>query len=573
MRLISLGANQPSFKTIHFNPFGVSLILGKGSKGKDSGGSNGSGKTLALELLHLCLGCDTNSIPAEVRQHLADWRFKLEFSANGSDHVITRRGDGQEIILDDEALSLKGYQVWLNEHGGFTLPKDIGMLSFRSLITRFARRKDFWNDPIRSEREPIAHATLKVLYLLGIEPSLLLSKMQNAVELCNLDKALKVLKNNPTLRLAFQQGIDAETQITHLESEIERLSDDLAHFQVAEDYRVQENQANELTGHIRSIDQEIARLAYEQRSIEEALQETPDISKQELLNLYDGLKFFFKDEALAHLDAVEKFHTAMLKQRKSRLGSALVRVEKKIADLNKDRIRILEDRDKIVETLNGKKAFDEYAALSEHIRSMKEELATLTSFEQTKNELQNRKIEIRKVIAEEDAFAAQYQEQKPLARYSSVYSDLTKQMYPDIPSGLVLENNTGGNQIRFSLKVEMAGSNSAGIGDARIVCFDWLTFMYGQNHNVGFLWHDSSLFSDNDTEPRARWFSYVLDNVKSTGKQYIISLTHENFQSMKEYLPPDDVRLLEMSEILNLGNATDSEKLLGISIASITGRE
>ena len=58
MRLIKLSANKDSFKTIKFNPTGLTIIVGAKSKGGET--YNGVGKSLVIELLHFCLGSSKN---------------------------------------------------------------------------------------------------------------------------------------------------------------------------------------------------------------------------------------------------------------------------------------------------------------------------------------------------------------------------------------------------------------------------------------------------------------------------------------------------------------------------------
>ena len=59
MRLVSLTANQPSFKPVRFNKTGVSFIV---ASQKDRANSdthttyNGVGKSLLVSLVHFCLG-------------------------------------------------------------------------------------------------------------------------------------------------------------------------------------------------------------------------------------------------------------------------------------------------------------------------------------------------------------------------------------------------------------------------------------------------------------------------------------------------------------------------------------
>ena len=78
MKLIRLSCDQSSFKTLNFNAEGLTLIVGDGSSDKTKeGSSNGVGKTLALGLVHHCLGANSNPRLASA---VPAWMFKLEFS-------------------------------------------------------------------------------------------------------------------------------------------------------------------------------------------------------------------------------------------------------------------------------------------------------------------------------------------------------------------------------------------------------------------------------------------------------------------------------------------------------------
>ena len=60
MKLIELGANKPTFKTIHFNPSGITLIVGKRAEEKGNNTYNGVGKSFALYLVQFCLASKSN---------------------------------------------------------------------------------------------------------------------------------------------------------------------------------------------------------------------------------------------------------------------------------------------------------------------------------------------------------------------------------------------------------------------------------------------------------------------------------------------------------------------------------
>ncbi|MDR1977150.1 MAG: DUF2326 domain-containing protein [Synergistaceae bacterium] len=565
MKLIALTANNQKFRSVKFNPTGLSLILGDKST-TSGGGSNGSGKTLALRLVHLCLG--SSDAPTPVKECLPDAQFELQFSIGGTKHAVVRSGNGKKIWLDEKPITLAKYREWLDDSGVFRKISQGNNVSFRSLLSRFARKEEEdWLYPERTSREPDSIASLRSLYLLGVDPSLILGKIQHKKAILQIEQSKKLWENDPILKKVSHSGVKPLTQINHLQKEIERLEEDLANFVVAEDYRELEVEANKKTEHIRQIDQKIVRLSYEKSNIESLLQVEPDISKKELLRLYEGLEHFFKPEALEHLAAVEQFHADMIQNRRKRLEADLVRINSEMQTQNTLRDAITTERESIFQDLTGKRALDEYAAVSSQLSTFKEQYASLMAFAEFDDRLEKERLELKQRMAADDALAAAYKDTAPLASYSRIYASLTERIYPNAASGLVLENNIGDSQLRFNFNVELAGSESVGINSARIVCFDWLLFMYGQNHRMNFLWHDSSLFSDNDSAPRAKWFSYILKALKSTGKQYIVSLIHENFSSMKEHMSEEDFAALQNAQILNLSNARDETKLLGLTIS------
>ena len=60
MQLISLEANKPSFNTVHFNPKGLTLIIGKSTSTDKNNTYNGVGKSLLLQLVNFCIGFQQN---------------------------------------------------------------------------------------------------------------------------------------------------------------------------------------------------------------------------------------------------------------------------------------------------------------------------------------------------------------------------------------------------------------------------------------------------------------------------------------------------------------------------------
>lgn len=563
MKLNKLSCDQASFKAINFNPEGLTLIIGdKLNAESDEGSSNGVGKTLSLGLVHHCLGASSDP---QLAAAVPDWIFCLDFWIGGIPHVIQRSGDGKRIWLDEEPVRIGKLREWLNQRGPFDLSDGIDGLTFRSLVTRFGRlRAQDCEEPIKTSRETPYDSLLRSCFLLGIDISLVVSKHKSKLELDAIEKSKSNWKSDKVLHETFRAGTNPKVRAEWLHGEIKRIDDDLKAFKVAEDYRQIELSAGQLTQKLREIETSQQVVLFQLDGVEQSLNQHPDISKADLLALYSGLGHVFKEEALQHFSAVEAFHAHLVTNRKQRLHQQRIVLGEQLEKLKKDWSKKSIERDALLQSLSGKHALDEYAALARKHASMKEELGRLNEYLTYSDKLQCRIQKIREKRVKEDGISVEYVWTNPLARHATTFQNLVGLLYPATPAGIALDINTGDNQVRYNLSVSIEGDDSDGINAARLIIFDWILAMQGVNHSMGFLWHDNRLFAHIDPLQRARWFEFVCSALKDTGKQYIASLNTENFDAMLPHL--SDVAQVELSNnvVVTLRGDEARNKLLGI---------
>ncbi|EOC0288698.1 TPA: DUF2326 domain-containing protein, partial [Enterobacter hormaechei] len=286
------------------------------------------------------------------------------------------------------------------------------------------------------------------------------------------------------------------------------------------------------------------------------------------LELYNGLQEIFKPETLAHFESVENFHKSLSFNRKKRLENDKIKLLLEIESLKIDINDISALRDSYLESLQGKKAFDEYAVIARQLAEFKEEKERLHDYLNFSINLQKKAQNLRERKVEQDRLAVNYASTNPLSEYDKFFAELAEIMYPRVPAGIVLDVNTGDNKIRYDLSIQIEGDDSDGINDARILCFDWLVFTCGENHAMDMLWHDNRLFADIDPGVRARWFSFVNQSLKRSGKQYIASLNTENFNAMETTLSEIEMLELKSKIVLTLRGDKAENKLLGIQFGS-----
>jgi len=562
MKLIELSANQKSFKTLRFNSNGLTLIVGDSSLDRQEGSSNGVGKTLALKIVHHCLGAKLDN---KLKAAIPAWVFSLEFCINDKNHLIERSADGRKLALDEKAIQPKKLLDWLNASGVFRLDPELPGLSFRSLISRFGRRfPEDCTDPVATKKEPEFDSYLRSLYLLGADCYLVPAKRDHKKRLDDLKKSLKNWETDHVLHDMFRAGSQPKVRAEWLDREIPRIKDDLNRFRVAEDYRAIELEAGELTRALREIEKQLAILKFQIDGIDKSLTNQPDIRSEDLLELYAGLQDIFKPEILAHFDAVETFHNSLAINRKTRLEGDRARLTAKLDEHERDRSKVGAKRDQLLASLQGKRALDEYASLAKQLARYESEREKLGEYLDFASKLKKQEQTIKEKMVEDDRLAANYAETGPLQTADEKFSALVELLYPRTPAGIVLEANSNDNQIRYNLEVAIEGQESDGINAARVVCFDWVYFLHGANHNCGFLWHDNRLFAHMDPKPRAAWFSYVMAAAAANGKQYIASLNTENYESMKEYLSDSEWDQLCGSVVATLRGDRPENKLLGV---------
>lgn len=567
MKLIELSCDHSSFKTIKFNSEGLTLIIGDGSHSKsEQGSSNGVGKTLSLGLIHHCLGANANP---KLVSAVPDWMFRLVFSLGNNIHEIERSGDGKEIFLDRKKLNVTRLREWLNESGAFNFIEKIEQLTFRALFTRFARydREDCTN-PIRTNKETDYVGLLRSMYLLGADCSLVINKHKFKKNKDEIKQSENNWKNDSILKEMFRAGAKPKLRVEWLDREISRIKLELEKFQVAENYNQIQLLTEGLTTQLREIEQQISVIKFQLAGIEKLLSEQPDITKNDLLALYDGLQATFKPEALAHFEAVEKFHNSLSINRKLRLENDRLKLLSKLNKLETTRKDTGIERDKHLYLLRTKKALDEYVTVVKKLAELEEERSRLNEFLSYSEHLQQKAQELREKSIQEDREASEYLKEKPLSFVDKKYTEMAELLYPSHPAGIILENNTGDNQLRYNLTVQIEGDDSDGINAARIICFDWILLMYGFNHSMRFLWHDNRFFADIDPKQRAELFVFLYESLKGMGIQYIATLNTENYEAMKQFLSEEMQEKLSKTVVLTLKGDKPENKLLGIQFGS-----
>lgn len=389
-------------------------------------------------------------------------------------------------------------------------------------------------------------------------------KLKN--DLDSISQELKTFKSSTAIKSLVLNGKNPKIQLDKTLNEIKILQNKLENFEIVDDFKIIEKEASYLKNLISKNEREISVLNFSKNNIQKSLKISPDISKQDLQEMYNGLESIFKPEILKHFDAVEKFHNTISKNREKRLKDEIINIENQISGLLALNEVNLKNQQEKMNYLQGKSALDEYTTMANSLVELKNTYETVNNFLNLETRLNKQKFDIQEDMIKEDRRTLDYIESNPLIEKDHVFKKIINELYDDAAAGILLENNTGTNQIRYDLKVEIDGADSDGIDNARVLAFDILNLFHGSNHSINFVWHDNRLFADINPKARASWFKFILKKLESTNKQYIASLNKENLLSMKEYLTPEEYTEITNCIILHLKGDKPENKLLGVQI-------
>lgn len=295
MILIRLSSNKETFKTVEFNPSGLTLIIGRefDPESKDKTKTyNGVGKSLLIRLLHFCLGC--NKID-EFRDKLPGWEFTLQFQIGDQQYTATRGTDQQEVIsLNQDKTSLTEYKRLLQNLLFVNLPDS--QVTFRSLMNRFMRpSKSSYNHAeefLKDEKDFVQ--LINNAFLLGLDTNLILSKYNLRQEKIETEKKRDNFKKDDILKDFYSGNRDPEIELVDIEEKVLKLETSLKAFDVAENYHSVRAEADRASKDAADIANQIFLLRNSVLNIEKSLKIRSDLSKESVEKVYAEAKFIFK---------------------------------------------------------------------------------------------------------------------------------------------------------------------------------------------------------------------------------------------------------------------------------------
>jgi uncharacterized protein YydD (DUF2326 family) len=581
----SITCDQKSFRPVHFKP-GFNIVLAdrtKDSTRKDS--RNGLGKSTLIEIIHFCLGSEPRRGESVLVPPLAGWAFTLELELDHSIVTVSRntsepkfvslegsfdnwpikpkldKNGQQTLVVKDWTVVLGHFMFGIPPHG---FPQDYAP-NFRSLIPYFVRRgRDAFSLPFEHHRKQFEwDKQINNAFLLDLA-------WEDASEWQELRDKKKHLDN---LRAASKAGIfreifgssgELEAEKIRLEGTIAQNQIGLNTFNVHPQYREIELEALALTQLLHSLGnkrfQDERRLAYFEQSLTE--EKEPDAAN--ILQLYEEAGVALPGSVTRRLDEVQRFHEAVIENRKSFLAQETAALERSITMIDAEMREKDEARAKLMATLKTHGPWEEYSQLQQRqseavgrLHNLNDQIERIKLFEEGRSALRI-EAEVLRTKARQDYATRSAQRQRAV----QIFNANSEVLY-EAPGNLVIDVTDSG----YKFNIEIQRSGSSGVGNMKVFCYDlllaelWAKKMF----SPGFLVHDSLIFEGVDERQHANALILAATKSVECGFQYICTMNTDSIpaKDASNGLEWDQFKLREFVR-LTLTDQTAEGSLLGI---------
>lgn len=542
-----------SFKTLEFKP-GLNILVADRVEGSsDKQTRNSAGKSSLVELIDFLFG-GTGSSNVFKNKHLSDYTFSILFDLSGKNvsasrsgkthRFVTFDGDSSKFCLQPEKLYddyPSGYQVdrWteLLGHEIFGLDcwsstgseRSTHSPTFRMLFPYFVRREyaNGFLDPQRqNEKQQPWDVRVSLSYLIGLDESIP-ARFEKLKQLNEKLKKFKSLAGDSSIDILGSSS-DIRTKLAIAEKRSERLAKHVSTFRVVDQYKEFEAEASRLTRAIKELNDGNVADEILLHELSDSIRSESPPNTSNLLRLYEESGVLFPNNVKRRFDEVEKFHKAIVENRKAHLAAELNSAQNRIRTRNRRKATLDRRRSEIMGILRTGGALDHFLKLQQEAGRLESEVGSLRKKLELAQEIENTKAQLAVDRAQLDqAQQIDFIEKNDLIKHAIlIFEELSEALYENERSGNlhIIPGKIGPD---FEIKID--GERSKGISNMQIFCFDMMLMQICRERGIGpdFLVHDSHIFDGVDERQVAKALQLGAERSASLGIQYIVTMNSD----------------------------------------------
>ncbi|WP_337909664.1 DUF2326 domain-containing protein [Vibrio cholerae] len=154
------------------------------------------------------------------------------------------------------------------------------------------------------------------------------------------------------------------------------------------------------------------------------------------------------------------------------------------------------------------------------------------------------KLELDKATVKAESVKYLEEQKVKLKDVEAKFRSFVKRFYTD-HGGRLSVTNSKDAQYLYNIEPHIHKDGSQGVNEVKIFCYDLLLFSLNPTA-LGFLAHDSCIFSGMDPRQKATMFKVVLDAVNKSGLQYFVNMNRDTYEQVlaNDGLDEDDESIL-----------------------------
>ncbi len=561
MKLLSLHANQPSFRPVVFQD-GLNIIESRqvGPETRESTGSH-----LLIPILHFCLG---TSVPDSLEQRLKGWEFTLVFEQDGKEYTAVRSTDYPNLVtVNDDDMTVYEMQEFML---GLCFGEDDCRrdTNWPSVFYRFARRnRPCYRSYDRSGFKESEYASMMTLCcLLGLDRELMEEKKGLRNRQVSLKRISRSFEKDSLYRDFFFGFRDAEKDTAVLASLIDDLEQSISSFVITDDCEALKQEAERKRFEIKVLTSHEATIGQDIRAKEAAIAGTAIVREDDYFVSLNPLNRRPPKQDSSEFDDMLQTQTNIILNKPARLRQelrSLQDIRNRFTTQKQAAEKRLAELEDFLKTHGPQETLDD---MKKQLQDWGEEYRRIQSYRKTYSTYSASEASLREDIESASAVTDIFLDSisRHLEELDEYFSSLMTIFYPGNEVRLEIENNTGKNNLRYSIDIHMSSEAKAGIQLVKTLCFD-LTLAAEGNQNLKFLAHDSFLYTGMTPEQRAEALLAVSTACRMSGIQYVCTMEKPVIDSIRSRLSAEEQQeLLDRNTVASLTDETPEQTLLGI---------
>ncbi len=402
-----------------------------------------------------------------------------------------------------------------------------------------------FNNPIKTEAHSSNwQAGIRLGYFLGLSPSKL-----NSVKSV---KTLKRKQNN--IKKAVNDGalpgmsLDAEMiryELKKVQKQRSRMSAELKHFKVEEQYRDQQEKADEISQQIQAINEEMLALRKRMGDLRRAMvnnatdegQFKSDAGRR-VKDLYQEIQIDLPGSIIQRYEDVLTFHESVVKNRRMFLRSEYRSVREQL-EKDSNKIASLDaQRASVMEILSSNVALETFQKVQQEIQNLNEQINTLNTELKLAYNLKENQEDVKKKAAVAQCELHQdllsQDNNKRVAAVINQFSELGNEIYHDRAVNLSIHAAADG---LLYVSPSISDDSSAGTKHVEMFLLDmvFLSNAMELGRSPRFIFHDSRLFDSMDSRELGLCLNIGARLAEQIGFQYVVTVNSENLRNAKGF--------------------------------------